>query len=69
MKIWKVPGPRFARQASRAALACLVAVTIMHKHNLKISFAKFVAKALPYALMHIILAVGYVLMLSVLQGA
>ncbi len=39
----------------------LVAVTIMHKHEVGISFARFVVLAFPYALMHIILAVAYVL--------
>lgn len=40
----------------------LVAVTIMHKLGLKISFAGFVVKALPYALVQIVLAVAYVLL-------
>ena len=39
----------------------LVAVTVMHKHKVPLSFAGFVVKALPYALMHIALAVLYVL--------
>ncbi len=39
----------------------LVAVTIMHKQNLKVSFAKFVKLALPYAAMQIVLAAGYIL--------
>ena len=39
----------------------LVAVTIMHKHDLKISFMGFVKKALPFAILHIILATAYVL--------
>jgi Na+/H+ antiporter NhaD/arsenite permease-like protein len=38
----------------------LVAVTIMHRHGLHVSFAKFVLKALPFAIMHIVLAVIYV---------
>ena len=41
----------------------LVAVTIIHKHNLSLSFAGFVKKALPFALMQIGLAVGYLLLL------
>ncbi len=41
----------------------LVAVTIMHKHGLGLSFAGFVKKALPFALMQIGLAVGYLLLL------
>ena len=39
----------------------LVAVTIIHKHKLGLSFAGFVAKALPYALVQIALASVYVL--------
>jgi Na+/H+ antiporter NhaD/arsenite permease-like protein len=39
----------------------LVAVTIMHKHEVGISFARFVVLAFPYAIMHITLAVAYVL--------
>jgi Na+/H+ antiporter NhaD/arsenite permease-like protein len=40
----------------------LVAVTIMHKHDLKLSFAGFVVKAIPYALLHLALATAYVLL-------
>ena len=40
----------------------LVAVTIIHKHNLTLSFASFVKKALPFALMQIALAVAYLLL-------
>jgi Na+/H+ antiporter NhaD/arsenite permease-like protein len=40
----------------------LVAVTIMHKNELKVSFAGFVKLALPYALMQIALATVYVLL-------
>lgn len=39
----------------------LVAVTIIHKHELELSFAGFVAKALPFAVVQIVLAVGYML--------
>ena len=39
----------------------LVAVTIMHKHEVGISFVRFVVLAFPYAIMHITLAVAYVL--------
>ena len=39
----------------------LVAVTVMHKHNVPMSFAKFVVIALPYALVHLSIAVAYVL--------
>lgn len=40
----------------------LVAVTIIHKYNIPMSFAGFVKKAAPYALIHISLATVYVLM-------
>ena len=39
----------------------LVAVTIMHKHKVPLSFAAFVRKAFPFAAMHLALAVGYLL--------
>ncbi len=39
----------------------LVAVTIMHKHKLPMSFAGFVRKALPYAGVQLVLATAYVL--------
>lgn len=39
----------------------LVAVTIMHKHKLPVSFIRFVKAALPFALIQILLAVIYVL--------
>ncbi len=39
----------------------LVAVTIMHKHKVPLSFAGFVVKALPFAIMQITLATIYVL--------
>ena len=39
----------------------LVAVTIMHKKDLRISFMGFVKKALPFAVLHIALATLYVL--------
>jgi Na+/H+ antiporter NhaD/arsenite permease-like protein len=38
-----------------------VAVTIIHKHGLKLSFGGFVSKALPFALVQIAIAVVYVL--------
>ena len=38
----------------------LVAVTMMHKHKLEMSFANFVVKALPFALIQIVLATIYV---------
>ncbi len=40
----------------------LVAVTIIHKHGLKLSFAGFVKIALPFALVHLVLATAYVLL-------
>lgn len=40
----------------------LVAVTIMHKHQLRLTFGRFVAKAVPYALVQLVIAVGYVLL-------
>ncbi|RMF38945.1 MAG: hypothetical protein D6753_14975 [Planctomycetota bacterium] len=40
----------------------LVAVTIMHKHGLPISFAGFIRHALPFAALHIVLATAYVLL-------
>jgi len=40
----------------------LVAVTIMHKQELNVGFARFVKLALPFAIMQLILAVGYVLL-------
>ncbi len=39
----------------------LVAVTIMHKHKVNMSFGKFVVTAFPFAAVHIALAVVYVL--------
>jgi Na+/H+ antiporter NhaD/arsenite permease-like protein len=39
----------------------LVAVTIIHKHKLPLSFAGFVKSALPFALVQIVLATIYVL--------
>ncbi len=40
----------------------LVAVTIIHKYELKLSFSAFIKAALPFALCHIALAVIYVLL-------
>jgi len=40
----------------------LVAVTVMHKHKVPMSFGSFVVKALPYALVHLAIAVAYVLL-------
>lgn len=39
----------------------LVAVTIMHKHEVRMSFGAFVVKALPFAAVQLVLAVLYVL--------
>jgi len=38
----------------------MVAVTIMHKHGLKVSFGRFVKLAWPFAVLHILLAIAYV---------
>ena len=46
----------------------LVAVTIIHKHNLKLSFMGFVKKALPFAIVQIVLAVAYVLLVLPMFG-
>ncbi len=43
----------------------LVAVTIMHKHGLAISFAGFVKAAVPFAIVQLALAVGYVLVVLI----
>ena len=42
----------------------LVAVTIIHKYELKLSFAGFVKIAIPYAIIQLILAVVYLLLTS-----
>ncbi len=42
----------------------LVAVTIIHKHKLELSFAGFVKVALPFALIQILLAACYLLLLG-----
>ncbi len=42
----------------------LVAVTIIHKHGLHLSFIDFVKKAAPFAAMHIVLAALYVLFIA-----
>jgi Na+/H+ antiporter NhaD/arsenite permease-like protein len=39
----------------------LVAVTIIHKNNLPMSFARFVKVAVPFAAVQLVMAVGYVL--------
>lgn len=44
----------------------LVAVTIMHKHKLPMSFVDFVKVAMPFAIVHIVLATFYVYLLSFL---
>jgi Na+/H+ antiporter NhaD/arsenite permease-like protein len=40
----------------------LVAVTIMHKHKLPMSFGRFIVKAVPFAIIQIVIAVAYVLL-------
>ncbi len=42
----------------------LVAVTIIHKYKLPMSFLGFIKKALPFAAVHIALAIGYVLLVG-----
>ncbi len=42
----------------------LVAVTIIHKQGLRLPFATFVKTALPYALLHLVLAAVYLLLTS-----
>jgi len=39
----------------------LVAMTVIHRNGIKLSFGGFVRKAFPFALIHIVLAVAYVL--------
>jgi len=39
----------------------VVAVSVMHKYGLKLSFSGFVVKALPFAIAHVVLATVYVL--------
>lgn len=41
----------------------LVAVTIIHKYRLKLSFGGFIKLTLPFALMQIVLATIYALMM------
>ena len=43
----------------------MVCVTIIHKQGLTISFGKFVVKALPFAVVQLILALAYVLIFVV----
>ena len=43
----------------------MVAVSVMHKQGIEISFAGFVVKALPFALAHLALATAYVLIFLV----
>lgn len=40
----------------------VVAVTVMHKNKLKMSFGQFVKMAVPYAVMQLIIASGYILL-------
>lgn len=40
----------------------LVAVTIIHKYKIHLPFVGFIKKALPFALMQIVLAIGYLLL-------
>jgi Na+/H+ antiporter NhaD/arsenite permease-like protein len=42
----------------------LVAVTVMHKHEVRLSFLGFVKLALPFAVLQLVLAAGYLLLTS-----
>ncbi|MEM7370814.1 MAG: SLC13 family permease [Bacteroidota bacterium] len=44
----------------------VVAVTVISRNGLKLGFVGFVIKAIPFALLHLILASGYVLLLGML---
>ena len=46
----------------------LVAVTIMHKHGVVLGFVGFIKKALPYAVVQIVLATGYVYILAMIMA-
>ncbi len=46
----------------------VVAVTIMHKHEVPLSFMGFVKTAVPFALVQLALAAGYVLLLQMVLG-
>jgi len=41
----------------------VVAVAVIHKHGLRLSFGQFVVKALPFAIAHLVLATAYVLLI------
>jgi Na+/H+ antiporter NhaD/arsenite permease-like protein len=40
----------------------VVAVSVIHRQGLEMSFVKFVRMALPFALVHVVLATFYVLL-------
>ena len=44
------------------ANSTVVAVSVMHKYGLPMSFMGFVKKALPFAIVHVVLALAYVLL-------
>lgn len=44
-----------------ASASTLVAMTVMHKHSVSLSLGQFVVLALPYALIHLAIAMVYVL--------
>lgn len=44
----------------------LVAVTIIHRYDIKLTFLGFVKVAFPFAVLHVVLAVGYVLLKTAL---
>lgn len=47
----------------------VVAATIIHRQKLKLGFLDFVKIALPFAIMQIILAIIYVLVMSIMSPA
>ncbi|MCH8904741.1 MAG: hypothetical protein IIA45_12615 [Bacteroidetes bacterium] len=46
----------------------VVAVTIIFKNNLKLSFVGFIIKAAPFALFHLVLASGYVYLIGLIHS-
>ena len=49
-------------ETSIASASTLVAVTIIHKYELPLTFGGFVRKAVPYAAVQLVLATAYVLL-------
>ncbi len=65
------PGGHFssAREISHSGtrdlplgMESITGYTIIHKHNLKLSFGGFVKQALPFAVVQIVMALAYVLL-------